>query len=48
MQEGDDDKAAVSRAASAEGADCNEIELVITPDKKIPQDSDQFYKKNLE
>jgi len=48
MQEGDDDKAAVSRADSTEGVDCGEIALVISPAKKIPQNSQQFFKENIE
>jgi len=48
MQEGDDDKAAVSRADSTEGVDCGEISLVISPAKKIPQNIQQFFKENIE
>jgi len=47
MQEGDDDKAAVSRADSTEKVDCSEIALV-TPAKKIPLNSNQFFKENIE
>jgi len=51
MQEGDDDKVEVTRpnAGAAEIADCNDVALATTkPDKKIPLDSDTFFKEWFE
>ena len=48
MQEVDDDNAP-SNAGAAEIVDCNDVALAIaTPHKKIPLDSDTFYKEWFE